>query len=125
MVDLDCYMKENKVREFLVLNEDILDDLLAVKQTDFRASLETEGICPTIVKWKSIYEKMKVDGTPFSLKELKISAKELEDIGFRGEQIGKELKRLFSLAVKDPTINESKRLIKLATTRKLKLDSIN
>ena len=125
MVDLDCSMRESKVREFIVLNRELLDDLIAVKQTDFRASLETEEVCPTILKWNSIISKMKKDGTPFSLKQLKITAKELEKIGFNGQGLGEELKRLFLLAVKDPTVNENSRLIKLATARKLKLDSFS
>ena len=120
MVDLDCSMKESKVRSFIVDNMDLLDELIAVKQTDFRASLETHEVCPTIAKWKIIYNKMKADGTPFSLNEMKISAKDLIELGFIGEMIGKELKKLFNLVVKYPKNNDRERLIKLARAHLLK-----
>ncbi|MBR2449696.1 MAG: HD domain-containing protein [Clostridia bacterium] len=114
MVDLDCSMKESKVRRFLVKNEDKLKDLLAVKQADFRASLETDDVAPTLVKWGRIYRKMKKDGTPFTLKELKVNAADLIEIGYKKDGIGKELKKLWDLAIVNPEKNQKELLIETA-----------
>ena len=105
MVDLDCSMKESKVRKFLIKNFEYLEELLMVKQADFRASLEVEYTAPTLVKWRKILSVMKVDGTPFNLKELNISAEELIKLGYKDKQIGKELKSLFDYAVTYPDKN--------------------
>ena len=114
MVDLDCSMKEKKVRKFLVKNYERLDELLMVKQADFRASLETDEDCPTLVKWREVIRAMKEDGTPFTLKELNVSAKLLEALGYRKASIGKELKRLWDAAVENPSLNNETSLLKLA-----------
>ena len=114
MVDLDCSMRENKVRKFIVKNHDRLKELMFVKQADFRASLETHDVAPTLIKWDRIYKKMLADGTPFTLKDLKVTSSELMKIGFTGEGIGKELKKLFDLCVLNPERNKKEDLIKLA-----------
>ena len=114
MVDLDCSMKENKVRRFIVKNQDRLDELLMVKQADFRASLETESTAPTLIKWGRIYSAMKADGTPFSLKELKISASDLIEIGFKDREIGKELKKLWDDTIIHPERNVYELLMRTA-----------
>ncbi len=114
MIDLDCSMKEIKVRKYIVKNHDRLEELMMVKQADFRASLEIDDTAPALVKWKRIYERMKADGTPFNLKELEITASDLIKIGFSGEQIGKELKSLLDYAVINPDKNETFTLRQLA-----------
>lgn len=111
MVDLDCSMKETKVRMFLVKNNQRLNDLLMVKQADFRASLEIESTAPTLVKWKKLYNEMKKDGTPFSLKELNITANDLMDLGYKDSEIGKQLNWLFDYAVLYPEKNNRNTLI--------------
>ena len=121
MVDLDCSMSESKVRKFLVKNQDRLDELRRVKQADFRASLEIESIAPTIVKWKKIYDKMQADGTPFTLKDLKISAGDLIGLGYKDKQISKELKTLFDYAVLHPEKNKHENLITIAKKHFAKL----
>ena len=105
MIDLDCSMKESKVRRFIVKNHELLEELLMVKQADFRASLEDDIKAPTLIKWGRIYQQMKCDGTPFNLKELNISAIHLIDIGYKDKEIGKELKKLFDYAIVHPEKN--------------------
>lgn len=114
MVDLDCSMKEVKLRKYIVKNHDRLEELMMVKQADFRASLEIDDTAPALVKWKRLYERMKIDGTPFNLKQLEITATDLIDIGFNGQDIGKELKSLFDYAVLHPEKNEHYALKALA-----------
>ena len=117
MVDLDCSMKENKVRMFLVKNNKRLSDLLMVKQADFRASLEIESTAPTLVKWKKLYAEMKKDGTPFSLKELDITAKDLIELGYKDSEIGAQLHWLFDYAVLHPERNKKEILLAQAKRR--------
>lgn len=114
MVDLDCSMKENKVRRFIVKNKEMLNALLLVKQADFRASLERDEQAPTLIKWGRIIDKMNKDGTPFTLKELKISSADLIEIGYVGESIGKELNRLWDYAVINPQDNKADILLSMA-----------
>lgn len=110
MADLDCSMKESKVRRFIVKNYERLNHLLMVKQADFRASLESDYVAPTVAKWNKILEKMQLDGTPFSIKQLKISSNELIEIGFIKEQIGKELTSLWEYVVLNPEKNSNEEL---------------
>ncbi len=118
MVDLDCSMRENKVRLFLAKNSEKLEELLDVKQADFRASLENDQIAPTIVKWQEIIAKMRLEGAPLSLKELNITAEELMKIGFRDYALGEMLNQLFELAVVGNIKNENQELIRIAKLAK-------
>lgn len=114
MVDLDCSMKENQVRKFIVKNHNMLKELMLVKQADFRASLEKNDVAPTLIKWDRIYKKMLLDGTPFSLKDLKLNANDLVVMGYKNERIGKELKKLMDFAVQYPHKNTFSELEKVA-----------
>ncbi len=118
MLDLDCSMKESKVRKFLVKSEDYIEDLFALKQADFMACLDSEETSPTIIKWQKILKEMKEDGTPFSLKELKISSADLIELGYCDREIGKELKDLFDYVVLNPKDNDRERLLDLAKKHK-------
>lgn len=114
MIDLDCSMRESKVRRFIVRNYDNLNELLMVKQADFRASLEIDALAPTLIKWGRILEQMRSDGTPFSLKELNISSADLIKMGYKGEKLGKELNRLWDFAIINPDKNQKDFLFAMA-----------
>ena len=105
MVDMDCAMKEVKVKRFIQKNHQYLEQLFMVKQADFTASLESAEIAPTIVKWTKIYQKMKEDGTPFSLNQLNIRATDLIEIGYKNQKIKEELNALFDFALQNPNKN--------------------
>ncbi len=114
MYDMECKTRENKIRKFIVDNVDILDDLLALKQADFSAGKDDFGVSPTVKRWKEIYDKMIIDKTPFSIKNLSISAEDLIRIGFKGDGIGKELKELFDFCVISPDKNKNEILLERA-----------
>ena len=114
MVDLDCSMRESKVRMFIVKNHARLKELMLIKQADFRASLEAHDVAPTLIKWDRIYKKMLVDGTPFEIKDLKISAADLIGLGYEKEHIGKELKKLMDLCAVTPEKNKREDLLSIA-----------
>ncbi len=112
MVDLDLKMRESKVRVFIVENFDYFEKLLAVKQADFSACKDSKEECPTVKKWREIYQNMIDEKTPFCLKDLKISSADLIKKGFKGEQIAKTLKKIFLETVINPKLNEREKLIR-------------
>lgn len=114
MFDVDLKVKVNKVRLFLTENFSCLDKIFSVKQADFSASSESKAIAPTIIKWQKILNDMLNSGVPFSIRQLNITAKDLIEIGFKGVNLGKELKRLFKLCVENPEMNTKDKLIRCA-----------
>ena len=115
MYDMLCNTGENKIKRLIVENYDIFFDLLALKQADYSACKDDTSPAPTVVRWEKIYEKMKEEGTPFTLRDLKINGKDLTEIGFEGKSIGDTLKLLFDECVLNPALNDRERLIKRAT----------
>ncbi len=115
MLDLDGCMRESKIRRFLATNHARIDELFDLKQADFMAGQDKDEVAPTIVKWQKILSEMKEDGTPFSKKDLNISASDLIAMGYENKEIGKELKNLFDYAVLNPKDNNREKLLILAT----------
>ncbi|MBQ9485719.1 MAG: CCA tRNA nucleotidyltransferase [Clostridia bacterium] len=110
MFDLKCNEDESAVRRFIVENGvRRVEMLLRLKSADCLAGNGSQ-YCPTVEKWTKILGKMREDGTPFTIKDLKITAAELIETGFCGKTVGEELKRLFSLTVAYPHFNDAKKL---------------
>lgn len=116
MLDLDLKLSENELRLFIVKNKEKIDDLLKLKQADFISCKCDLTQSPTVVKWNNVLNKMREENVPFSIKELKISAKELTDLGFFGKQIGQTLDKLLEFAVINPKINQNQKLMQMAIT---------
>ena len=114
MLDMDCKMRESKIRLFMVDNYPLIDKLLKLKDADCMACKDELKECQTVVKWKKLLDKMQVDGTPVRLKDLKINARDLIRLGYDGKRVGEELARLKRECVIDPEKNERERLIKMA-----------
>jgi hypothetical protein len=57
---------------------------------------------------------MKKEKAPFSLKELNITAQNLIDIGFKGDKIGKTLRKLLVHCAVYPKDNKREKLVRLA-----------
>ncbi len=74
-----------------------------------RAS-ELLGISPSGAYEMTIREQ----NTPHSLKDMKISGKDIAELGIKGKQIGAALDALLNLVVEDPTLNERDTLLSLA-----------
>lgn len=106
MFDLKNAEPESALRLFIVENRKYFVPLLKLKQADYSACKDDLSVCPTVERWTAVYEKMKSDGTPFSLKELKITPADLTATGFRERYLGEELKRLFEYAVTTPKAND-------------------
>lgn len=114
MLDMREDVREMKLRRFFVKNIDRLEKLFAIKIADFRACKDEEGQPQTLKKWKSLLEIMKKDGTPFSLKQLKISGQDLIGMGMKGDRVGKCLDDLFDMAVANPDKNNRGYLLTIA-----------
>ena len=111
MLDMDCKMKESKVRSFILSNADIFEEVLMLKQADFSACKDDLSICPTVKKWKEIYNQMKKDGTPFTVKDLAVNSGDVMNAGFNGEDIGKVLKKLLKDCQNNPKENVKAKLL--------------
>ena len=94
MYDFRCDAKENKIRKFIIENLDIFDKILYIKQADFSACKDDMSVAPSVVKLKTVYEKMAEEGLPFTLKELKIKGNDLLEMGFPPAEVGNTLKKL-------------------------------
>jgi tRNA nucleotidyltransferase (CCA-adding enzyme) len=111
MYDVDCKAGETKVRRFMVKNYDVLDDLLLLKQADFSACKDNLNRAPCVEKWEKIYDKMKSEGVPFTLKELAVHGNDLLALGVPAERVGKILTALQEECVCDGRLNERGRLL--------------
>lgn len=114
MADLDLKMRESKVRLFLAENHRYIEKLLLLKQADYSACKDDLSVAPTVKKWNAIAEKMRAEGAPFTLKELKIDGTDLAGLGYRGKALGEQLKKLFRLAVLDGKMNDREKLLSVA-----------
>ena len=110
MFDIDLKTGQKKVQKFILKNADILDEILMLKQADFKASAESQNVCPTVEKWQEIFKQMQQSHVPFTVKELCICASDLMEIGFKGEAIGKQLCKLLELCQDYPQKNNAQTL---------------
>ena len=94
MYDTRCDAKENKIRRFIVKNYRYFDEILLLKQADYSACKGDLSVAPAVVKMKSIYEKMKSEGVPFTLKQLDIRGDKLIEAGCPAQKVGAVLDRL-------------------------------
>lgn len=114
MYDCDGNASENKVRRFIVRHHYLLPELLALKQADYSASKDDERTAPVVAKWQRIYDNMKREKTPFTLKELNVKGDQLIIAGIKPEAVSKTLNRLLEECATDATLNKTEKLIKRA-----------
>ncbi len=111
MRDLDCKMKEAKVRRALVGYGERLPLLLQLKQADFSACKDDLSPAPTVVKWNRILTQMREEGAPFRLSELNVKGNELISAGISPSCVGKILHELLRLCAVDAPLNQKEKLI--------------
>lgn len=114
MYDLRCDARESKARKFIVKNFDIIDKLFALKQADFSACKDDMSRAPFVEKYLKITDKMKSEGAPFTLKELKINGADLKDAGFEERRIGEVLEYLLLNCAAGAAPNEKEKLLSFA-----------
>ncbi len=113
MYDFNCQTKESKLRRFFVDHLSILDELLAIKQADYSACMDDLSVAPTVVRWKALLAKLKEEGAPMSLKELKIKGNDLLEC-VPAPMISTVLQALLHHAVCNPQDNYREKLLSLA-----------
>ncbi len=115
MYDMRGDARESKVRLFVAKNYDIVDKLVTLIRADKRAT----GMCdPETIdaphRFETAMDQMIKEGAPILKKSLKISGKELADMGFEGEAISLALETLWRECVVNPSLNNVEWLRKMA-----------
>ncbi len=114
MYDLNGQVRDNKLRRFLVEHYSLLPALLALKQADFSACMDDTSIAPTCLRWKTLLDTMRKEKVPFSLRELQVNGKEIENLGIAKPHISKVLHALWMHVAIYPNENKKERLLFLA-----------
>ncbi|MBQ7339403.1 MAG: CCA tRNA nucleotidyltransferase [Clostridia bacterium] len=117
MLDFSC-VREVKIRRLIAGNLDFIQDLISLKNADAKACRDLEINFLGYDRFVSIFNQMKTDGTPFSLGDLKISSRELMELGYEGKELGAIRKKLRDRCVDNPTLNSREILIKMAKSVK-------
>ncbi len=94
MFDIKCLQDECTVREFILENFDILDDLIALKKADHVAHGKKSGVSPSAVRLSDVREEMLKNKVAFTLKELPVGGKTLIDLGVPPKERGEVLRAL-------------------------------
>lgn len=115
MYDYDLGVKENKLRRFIVAHADVVEDLLLLKQADYSACKDDLSPAPCVVRWQKLIEKMKSEGTPFSLKQLAVDGNDLSSLFSDKRLVGQALQTLLLHTAIHPEDNEKERLLILAS----------
>ncbi len=106
------------IRRLIIrVGKDNFDDLLAVKRADCLAQsmYHREEKLAYIDEMEQAYRKILADEDCLAIKDLKISGKDLLEMGVpQGQKIGEILKAIFAEVVDDPTLNDRDYLLNKA-----------
>ena len=114
MYDMECIVKERKLRRYLVENYAILPNLLSLKQAGFPACKDDTAIAPTVARWQELLTRMQAEGVPFTQKQLKVTGKRLASENIPAAYLGKVLYGLLMHCACAPQDNQTERLLKLS-----------
>lgn len=101
MYDLNCETGEKKLRLFVQKNADILADLAALKDADYMGSGMHFGRNPSGIRMEETLRRMREEGVPFSIKDLKVGGSDLIALGIPPAERGKRMEELLRLAAND------------------------
>ncbi len=112
MADMDCKMREGKVRVLIAKNFDLFEDILALKQADYVAGGYRTDKCPTNIKWEKIYADMTEKKMPIEPSQLAISGKEAVILAGQGNEklVGRALSALLQEVLMRDLPNDRKTL---------------
>ncbi len=114
MYDFNLQTGEKKLRRFFVRNAAKLENLIKVKQADFSACADDTSTAPTCARWESLLLKMREEKVPFSLKELAVNGKDLENERIPAPLLSKILQGLLDHTAVRPQDNTKPALCKKA-----------
>lgn len=116
MYDMRGETKEAKVRVFVAKNFDIIDKLVALIRADKLATgMANADEVNAPHRFEIVRDKMIEEGAPILKRSLKISGKDLADMGFESEAISAALESLWRDCVINPKNNNAEWLQKAAT----------
>ncbi len=96
------------------VGDDIFLDLMALKRADALAQ-NTLLTAPRLLVYEKIvalYEELKTQNEPFSVKHLKVDGNDLKAFGLKGKEIGDALSFLLDFVIENPEKNEKEILLK-------------
>ena len=115
MYDMRGDARESKIRVFVSKNYDILDKLVALIRADKIATgMVTPEEAAAPHRFELVREKMIQEGAPILKKSLKISGRDLADMGFESEAISAALEVLWKECVINPQNNNLEFLQRMA-----------
>ncbi|MCH5162941.1 MAG: CCA tRNA nucleotidyltransferase [Clostridiales bacterium] len=115
MYDMRGDTREAKIRVFVAKNYDILDKLVALIRADRLATgMMNAEDAKAPHRFETVREKMIAEGAPILKRSLKISGKDLSEMGFEGAAISQALEYLWRECVITPANNNSEWLKKMA-----------
>ena len=117
MIDIDGNMSWNKLRWFAVKHIDVADDVCAFKCVDSEASCGQ----PHDSRLKDALAEVRSDGTPLSLRELKVSGEDLIDLGVEPKRRAEILQNLWKETVLNLSLNTREKALAYIN-RQLKKD---
>lgn len=120
MYDARLDARESKVRRFIVRHFPLFEKLLQIKQADFSACRDETYEAPCVTKWKKIYEDMRGEGVPFTVKQLDVRGDELIAAGIAPQDTGAALQGLLECCAVQRLKNEKSKLIDCALKMRLK-----
>ncbi len=108
MTDLNGNMSKAKLRWFIAQNQKYAKDLADLRDAD---SLASKGVLPSPNTIRLTYEEMLSDGTPMSLKELKVDGADLVYLQVPPEIRSQILKELWMDTVENPLLNNREKAL--------------
>ncbi len=115
MYDMRGDARESKIRLFVAKNFDILDKLVALIRADKLATGMADPQETALPhRFETVREKMINEGAPILKKSLRISGKDLADMGFESEAISAALDELWRECIINPKNNNPEWLKKVA-----------
>ena len=107
MIDIDDNMSWNKLRWFAVKHIDIADDICMFKRIDSEASCGH----PHDSRLKDALAEVRTDGTPLSLKELKVNGEDLISLGVEPKRRAEILNNLWKETVFNLSLNDREKAL--------------
>lgn len=117
MYDKERQTKSGKMLIFVAKNFDIIDDLSELMDADSLGKGTVLTAEPN--RLKEFRDILVQSGAPIRQCDLHISGVDLISLGYEGEEIGKELNRLYETCVLNPSLNNHKKLLELSKRGKI------
>ncbi len=108
MIDIKGDMSFNKLRRFAVMNSDVIEDICIMKDVDGEA---TTGYAPSQNRVREAWQSVLADGTPLTLKQLKVDGNDVLQLGASGEDIGRILNELWDDTILNPALNNRQKAL--------------